>query len=95
MWFWLNLQAEFKVEYAKFFKLNHEQKGFYRVFYTEKQLESLFCAAAEGLLCKTDRVGLVFDSRSSLEHGHIRIDFLMRMLDSIKNETEYMYFMLI
>jgi len=74
---------------TSFFKLNHEQAGFYRVHYPSEWLERLGKAIEAGRFDASDRIGLVSDVFALSIAGKISMSEVLGVLSFFKNEDDY------
>jgi aminopeptidase 2 len=72
-----------------FFKLNHEQAGFYRVHYPSVWLERLGEAVAAGRFSASDRIGLVSDVFALSVAGRIGLGEVLSVLSHFRGEDDY------
>ena len=75
---------------SDFFKLNADQIGFYRTFYTPNRLEKLASAAREGLLTVEDRNGIVADVGALTSAGYYNSSLLLDLLLGWRNEDDFL-----
>jgi aminopeptidase 2 len=74
---------------TKFFKLNADHFGFYRVLYTPKRLEILSQYAKNHFLSLEDKIGLTSDALAMARSGHSKTSSLLTLLESFEEETNY------
>ncbi|KAL1923805.1 uncharacterized protein VTP21DRAFT_8785 [Calcarisporiella thermophila] len=74
----------------RYFKLNHDHTGFYRVLYTSNLLARLGMAVQLGEIESTrERVGLLADAGALVMSGHMRTSDLLSLILCYEKETEY------
>ena len=84
-------KGDFSVDF-KFYKLNTDQTGLYRVSYPPSRLEKFGSQLSSGLLSPNDRVGLLSDLRAMVGSGHsskVRTSNLFSFLNSFRGESNY------
>lgn len=82
-------EEEYQVP-TEFFKVNADQVGFYRTFYTPSRLARLFSAAREGLLSIEDRNGILADAGALTSAGYYPSSLLLNILCNSTSEDNFL-----
>ncbi|KAJ2847311.1 hypothetical protein IWW36_003916, partial [Coemansia brasiliensis] len=84
-----NAVFDVPVAEAKWYKLNYDTVGIYRVKYSPAAVAKLAAAIAKGELDINDRIGIISDAAALAISGHSStVDFLT-LLRAYSNETEF------
>ena len=75
---------------CQYYKLNHNQTGFYRVLYPESAISKLAEAALKGELKAGDRLGLIADAFAMSSDGYTSASTPLSLLSKFQNETDYL-----
>ena len=82
-------KGEFKIPEDDFFKLNADQSGVFRTFYTQERLDKLGKAAKAGQLSTEDRAGMIADTGALAASGYQPTTGTLTLLKGFSSETEY------
>jgi aminopeptidase 2 len=83
-------EASFQLKDLDFFKVNADQCGIYRTWYTQERLAKLGQAARDGHLSVEDCTGLVSDTGYLAQSGHQKTSSLLTLLKEFsKSEKEF------
>ncbi|KAJ2089546.1 hypothetical protein GGI16_006213, partial [Coemansia sp. S142-1] len=74
---------------AKWYKLNKDTVGIYRVKYPANAVANLAQAIANGELSTNDRIGVIADAASLASSGHSNTSDFLTFLRAYSNETEF------
>merc|ERR1711953_1573379 len=78
------------LENIKWFKLNPDFVGYYRVHYqNQKDLDGLRNAIENKVLSEVDRLGLIDDTFALVQAGKANTDDALELIKACKNETSY------
>ena len=78
------------LENIKWFKLNPDFVGYYRVHYkNQKDLDALKKAIENKVLSEVDRLGLIDDTYALVQAGKATTDDALELIKACKNETSY------
>lgn len=81
--------GDFKLPTDDFFKLNANQSGVFRTFYSQERLEKLGRAAKDGRLSTEDRAGMIADAGALAASGYQPTTGTLTLLQGFSNEPEY------
>ena len=82
-------EGTFQLPEDGFFKLNADHSAFYRVQYTENQLQKLSEAVRDGLLSVEDRSGLLADTGSLATAGYGKTSGVLTLVKGFNAEKEF------
>ncbi|KAJ2305989.1 hypothetical protein IWW55_001663 [Coemansia sp. RSA 2706] len=74
---------------ARWFKLNYDNAGLYRVCYSRTALQRLAVAIRQGELRTVDVVGILNDTMALVTSGYLRTSALLDMISSFKTVDGY------
>ncbi|KAJ2376040.1 Aminopeptidase 2 mitochondrial, partial [Coemansia sp. RSA 2611] len=77
------------VSSTKWYKLNRDTVGIYRVKYPASAVANLARAIANGELSTNDRIGVIADAASLASSGHSNTSDFLTFLRAYSNETEF------
>ncbi|KAJ2804747.1 hypothetical protein H4R21_001525, partial [Coemansia helicoidea] len=74
---------------AKWYKLNHDTVGIYRVKYPPRAVANIAQAVADGELGTNDRIGVIADAAALASSGHSNTSDFLTLLRAYSGETEF------
>ncbi|KAJ2808878.1 hypothetical protein H4R20_000571 [Coemansia guatemalensis] len=77
------------VRNSKWYKLNKDTVGIYRVKYPAASIANIAKGIADGELSITDRIGVIADAASLASSGHSNTSDFLTLLRAYSNETEF------
>ncbi|KAJ2407862.1 hypothetical protein J3F80_002514 [Coemansia sp. RSA 2526] len=83
-----NATVDVPVGTAKWYKLNQDTVGIYRVKYPPGAVANLATAIAAGELEVNDRIGIIADAAALASSGHSNTSDFLTLLRAYRNETE-------
>ena len=76
-------------EPCKFYKLNINQHGIFRVVYPKQNIQALAKAVEQGKLSASDRLGLLLDAFEVSRSGYQSTIEYLELISAYRNETDH------